>query len=539
MGYGFYTTSEMGVTLFLLASTWAVWTLLHRVTPGTFAMAGFALSGVALTKFSGLAIIPIAGLLLWARMKNPTPWIVAFRGTREVSGRKPQLLFALRLAGLLILFVSLVIWASFGFKYSILGPDATASDHLDRSWESLHVSKVMRGLLMLARKMHLLPEGYLYGFKHVLATTRSRPSFLNGSFNMRGFRTYFAVCLALKTPLTLFLFMLLSAAGGWRRRDKNQTEQSGSWLQRQGVYELVPLFALWGYFMASALLSRMNIGHRLIMPLYPAMFVLAGGAAMWFPRNAFASTVGAKQAASSKDLAASASTSCIVRVVMFIGLLFTIAQSAWIWPNYTAFFNILGGGERHGYRHMVDSSVDWGQDFDGLREWLEAHPTESTDTDRVYVSYFGSIDYKRYRVEARWLPSHFNKASRLDEFYSGGLYCISATNLQSVYGPFPGRWNAKFEEQYQSLRPIANAYLELQNDPAAQESLAQEIGEENLTEALDTHEHLRFRRLCAFLRAREPDDNVGGSILIYRLKDEDVRQALAGPPVETLQSPEH
>ena len=41
---------------------------------------------------------------------------------------------------------------------------------------------------------------------------------------------------------------------------------------------------------------------------------------------------------------------------------------------------------------------------------------------------------------------------------------------------------------------------------------------------------------CAFLRQREPDDNVGYSILIYRLTAEDVQRAVFGPPVE-LYSP--
>src|SRR5947209_6831662 len=45
-------------------------------------------------------------------------------------------------------------------------------------------------------------------------------------------------------------------------------------------------------------------------------------------------------------------------------------------------------------------------------------------------------------------------------------------------------------------------------------------------------DHLRFARLCAWLRRREPDDSVGYSILVYRLTDRDVRDALYGPPAE-------
>jgi hypothetical protein len=43
---------------------------------------------------------------------------------------------------------------------------------------------------------------------------------------------------------------------------------------------------------------------------------------------------------------------------------------------------------------------------------------------------------------------------------------------------------------------------------------------------------LAFHRLAAFLRQREPDDNVGFSILMYRLSDNDLSRALDGPPGE-------
>jgi len=51
-------------------------------------------------------------------------------------------------------------------------------------------------------------------------------------------------------------------------------------------------------------------------------------------------------------------------------------------------------------------------------------------------------------------------------------------------------------------------------------------------------DQLRLARLCAFLRRREPDDQVGYSILIYRLSDADVQQALNGPPAELWAEPQ-
>ena len=43
---------------------------------------------------------------------------------------------------------------------------------------------------------------------------------------------------------------------------------------------------------------------------------------------------------------------------------------------------------------------------------------------------------------------------------------------------------------------------------------------------------LRFARLCAWLRQREPDGEIGCSVLLYRLSEKDLQQALYGPPAE-------
>jgi hypothetical protein len=49
---------------------------------------------------------------------------------------------------------------------------------------------------------------------------------------------------------------------------------------------------------------------------------------------------------------------------------------------------------------------------------------------------------------------------------------------------------------------------------------------------LKYYEMCRFARLTAYLRQREPDDNVNYSILVYRLTEADLARALDGPPPE-------
>jgi len=58
-----------------------------------------------------------------------------------------------------------------------------------------------------------------------------------------------------------------------------------------------------------------------------------------------------------------------------------------------------------------------------------------------------------------------------------------------------------------------------------------------LQEAFRMFRVLRFARLCSCLRQREPDDQVGYSILIYRLSDLDVASAVDGQPCEMTPAP--
>ena len=56
--------------------------------------------------------------------------------------------------------------------------------------------------------------------------------------------------------------------------------------------------------------------------------------------------------------------------------------------------------------------------------------------------------------------------------------------------------------------------------------------DEKFKTRFDRFAKLRFARLCAYLRQREPDDHVGHSMLIYRLSKEQIAEALEGAPPE-------
>lgn len=60
---------------------------------------------------------------------------------------------------------------------------------------------------------------------------------------------------------------------------------------------------------------------------------------------------------------------CRVLVVVF--LLATAASTLRVYPHQLAYFNEVSGGPENGYRHLLHSNFDWGQDLLFLRQKLE------------------------------------------------------------------------------------------------------------------------------------------------------------------------
>ena len=61
------------------------------------------------------------------------------------------------------------------------------------------------------------------------------------------------------------------------------------------------------------------------------------------------------------------------------------------YPLYIQFFNEAVGGARNGYKYLIDSNFDWGQDAKRLKAFLDERRI-----DHIYLDYFGtafSVDY--------------------------------------------------------------------------------------------------------------------------------------------------
>jgi len=240
-----------------------------------------------------------------------------------------------------------------------------------------------------------------------------------------------------------------------------------------------------------SLMSHLNIGHRHLLPIYPAIFV-ACGACVYFLHARLTMTI-------------------------FAGamLCWQVAESTLLRPDYLAYFNETAGGPKNGYKHLVDSSLDWGQDLPALKVWLSQH-SDHLGTGPLYLAYFGTALPQWYGIEARLLP--FDRSAPNLAPLEPGTYCISATTLQQVYSHQHGRWTLQYQSDYQL-------------------ALARSVHEADLANSLSrTHDEdlqrLRFARLCSYLRKRQPVEEIGNSILVFQLNQRELDHALYGSPIE-------
>jgi hypothetical protein len=531
LAHGGLITSDMAATAGFFAATLACWRLAHRVTAGRVVLAGLALGALALAKFSAAMFLPMLAVMLLVRLARGAPLPVRLGpGRGRVRGwRRAAVLCAAGGAAALIAIG--LIWAAYDFRFAAMPAAGRDGARFNVSWDEVLLEKATppgsravgptlpydpnpgnlragwaQTVIRFARDHRLLPEPHLYGLAYVLRFAGWRPAFLNGATRGTGWWQFFPIAFALKTPLPVFGLLALAAVaiGLQARRGKRGRDQRPP--RANLLYRLSPLLILLGVYWAFAVASHLDIGLRHILPTYPALYVLAG-AAGWFSRRR-PYWVG----------------------VLVAGLLgWFVAASWWIRPDYLAYFNPLAGGPAHGYRHLVDSSLDWGQDLPGLHDWLARYARPG---ERVFLSYFGSGDPLFYGIHAtRMGDNYFDLRPRaaLPEI-GAGLYCLSATMYQHIYTHVRGPWSDAYEQDYQRLTRWFAHFDQDPNPANARDLDGTALTHQHMFDRLFTLEQLRFGRLCHYLRGREPDAEVGYSILVFRLTDDDILRALAGPP---------
>jgi hypothetical protein len=376
LAHGSLVTTDMGIALASFLSVAALERLADRIAPARVLAFAFALSAAVATKFSVLLFVPILALLAACMMVSGS--------FRETAAARLRVLLAVGAVSLVVVYV--VLWATYGFRFF-----ASSDGHAPLLWERVAPSgRLLRTAASAALDHHLLPEAYVLGFLRFFKASADRPSFLLGQISNDGFWYFFPATFLMKTPVPLLLLMMAALVQLCRER-------------RRGDYFLWLPPVL---YMALVMTRSLNIGHRHLLPIYPYLFILAAraGDGLW------------------------ASGRTLLRAIVAVLLVWYAAGTLWLHPQYLAYFNELAGGPAHGYRRLVDSSLDWGQDLKALKAWMDRERVAE-----IKLCYFGSADPDYYGIHGERLPGDLHPARIADRIHAGDVVVISATHLAGLY----------------------------------------------------------------------------------------------------------
>lgn len=243
----------------------------------------------------------------------------------------------------------------------------------------------------------VLPGPYGAGVQYQAQANEGHHAYFMDEISDKGWRAYYPVAFLVKTSVPFLLFAAAGVIFLYRKRDRS----NASWL-------LLPPLVLVLFFI---FVSRINIGVRYLLPVYPFLAVL-GGSAVAFMKGRW------------------------TRAATLLLAVWCVA-GAWIaHPHYISYFNELVWGPEGGARILSDSNLDWGQDLPGLKKFLDDNGYPG-----VYLAYFGNGSPERYGIRYRWLPGWLYKVdSRIYEeslaFHpSPELVAISRMNMQGVWLP--------------------------------------------------------------------------------------------------------
>lgn len=334
-------TTDMVATATYFATVYAWWRTWQRPGAARWLFTAVLLGCALAAKLTAVLLLPLLLMLAFVTWR---------RG-------EPLLRRALLWLGLLPV-AAVVVWALYGFE---LRPPA--------AW-------------VLPVPAATYVESWLSLLNHV---SDGHPAFFLGELSRDGWWHYFPVVFGIKTPLVTLLLGAIGLAVAVTRRE----------LRPAAAFLVLPGLLL----LAAAVVSRLNIGYRHILPLLPFVMVLASTAVVIL-RQHRATQIG-----------------------LALALFWTAVAGLRQHPHHLSYFNELVGGSDNGYRYLGDSNLDWGQALN-----LLAARVKSEDVN-WRVAYAGVVDPA---VAGLGEDVLLDSAVFAPANPQPGRYAISANNLQGI-----------------------------------------------------------------------------------------------------------
>jgi hypothetical protein len=330
LAHGPLTNTDIPIALAILFVLWRLWLYFEEQSWKNVLWIGASLGIALTTKFSALAILPVA--LLWL-------FYVAVQ-------KRQGVLATLSHGVLALLFTWLIIWTVYFWQSPL---------HLDGSTAANTASSILTswGLNMdsVNQKMqYLLPTAFTKGaLLTVGGSVIGRSVYFLGTAHGSGIWYYFPVLFILKSQLIVIL-LTLTGVGVFAKK----VLKPWSW-KPVSVLLLIAVLAL----TYTSLTSKLNLGIRHISPLLPLLSIFLATTVVYMRhvlrRPGFI-------------------------VVIVAGCMFPIVSQA---TDLIGFSNSIVYPKEQSYRYYNDSNLDWGQQSQRISQVV----TEKFGGQKLYINY--------------------------------------------------------------------------------------------------------------------------------------------------------
>jgi hypothetical protein len=355
IAHGAYVTTDMGVSCFMFFSIYALYRYVKAPSWGRLAVVGLATGFALASKHSGVLLLPLGAALILTEIVWPEIAAIDWKAkTLQLTGA----FFAASIIAIVAL------WAFYGFRYAARPGGVALSPSL------AEYARGLKGLeprvyLALAH-WHILPESYLYGMVDIRRISNSFSTYILGKVYAHGVWFYFPAAFIVKSTAAFMVLLLLAGfaitTGKLRGR-------------REILFLTIPPVL----YLLIATGTGLNIGARHILPMYPFLSVLIGGAVL--------------------------SLATVNRRWAYVGALLLAwhaVSASRAYPVYLAYSNEFWGGPSNTYKYLTDSNTDWGQQLKAVKTYLDKRGVKD-----CWFAYFvePSIHFSAYGIPCKPLPT--------------------------------------------------------------------------------------------------------------------------------------
>jgi len=277
---------------------------------------------------------------------------------------------------------------------------------------------------------------YLLGALMVVErSTGGNTGYFLGNISNSGWHEYFPIVFLIKEPIPSLILIFLAIFWSFKNfikstidniKNKNWWTKLINWLSQNFLLFCILIFVI--IYSIFSIRSPLNIGYRHLTVIIPLIYILtADQIKKWW--------LGVKNNVDSQSIFSllinfnQIKKIGIKTILILILIMWYIIEALIISPHFIAYFNEFVGGAKNGYKYVVDSNLDWGQDLKRLAKFVEEN-----NINKIKLDYFGGGSPTYYLQEKF---EHWQSAKGQPE--TNSWLAVSLTFLQNSQGkPVPG-----------------------------------------------------------------------------------------------------